>query len=513
MLGALTLLGAATTLACSAAAARHPYFVALIEGVPPGLDPVGAEDSRINNPSLNLYNALVQYRPGTMDLETELAESAALSEDGLRHTFRLRRDVRFHDGSEVDAHDVKYTVDRMVALGIGVYTYMTLVTGAEVIDDHAVDILLSAPYPGLMPALTHLYVLNADLVRSHDEGGDWAQRWLQDHEAGSGPYQLVSFEAQQRYTIERFPDYYKGWEGQHIDTAIFRAIRSESTRRIALENGDADWIYLASADAFEAMRDVSGLTLNREPTLNQLYFAFNTEAEPLGDVRVRRALALAYDYEGHVEHLLHGNAVVAHGMLPDGASCYEPGTPPSRHDLQEARRLLAEAGYPEGGFELSMAFEGTTSETAFFLLLQAGAAELGITLNALDIEFDVKVANYASLDTATDLGTIWIYVPSPDPHQYLYRLAHSSQAGNGGRNFAFYSNPRVDELLDIAVSEMDSKSRCELYGEAMQILQEDMPFTPVVTMVALSAQRDYVRGYVPTKAHPLTQNIYGMWLE
>ena len=89
----------------------------------------------------------------------------------------------------------------------------------------------------------------------------------------------------------------------------------------------------------------------------------------------------------------------------------------------------------------------------------------------------------------------------------------SSQAGNGGRNFAFYSNPRVDELLDIAVSEMDSKSRCELYGEAMQILQEDMPFTPVVTMVALSAQRDYVRGYVPTKAHPLTQNIYGMWLE
>ena len=175
MLGALTLLGAATTLACSAAAARHPYFVALIEGVPPGLDPVGAEDSRINNPSLNLYNALVQYRPGTMDLEMELAESAALSEDGLRHTFRLRRDVRFHDGSEVDAHDVKYTVDRMVALGIGVYTYMTLVTGAEVIDDHAVDILLSAPYPGLMPALTHLYVLNADLVRSHDEGGDWAQ--------------------------------------------------------------------------------------------------------------------------------------------------------------------------------------------------------------------------------------------------------------------------------------------------------------------------------------------------
>ena len=124
------------------------------------------------------------------------------------------------------------------------------------------------------------------------------KRWLQDHEAGSGPYQLVSFEAQQRYTIERFPDYYKGWEGQHIDTAIFRAIRSESTRRIALENGDADWIYLASADAFEAMRDVSGLTLNREPTLNQLYFAFNTEAEPLGDVRVRRALALAYDYEG-----------------------------------------------------------------------------------------------------------------------------------------------------------------------------------------------------------------------
>lgn len=488
-------------------------FVALIEGAPPGLDPIGAEDSRINNPALNLYNSLIQYRPGTMELEMELAESAVLSPDGLRHTFRLREGVRFHDGSTVGAADVAYTIERTVALGIGVYAYMSLIAGAEIIDERTVAILLSAPYPGLLPALSHLYILNAKLVRAHEQDGDWGQRWLQNHEAGSGPYRLASFEAQQGYTIERFSDYFKGWAGKHIDSAVFRMIQAEGTRRMALENGDADWIYLSSADSFEALRGVDGLVLNREPTLNQLYFAFNTQTEQLRDPRVRRALALAYDYSGHVAHLRHGNAVIARGPLPDGAGCYDPTTPPARTDLDEARELMSAAGYPEGGFELSMAFEGTTGETDFFLLLQAGAADLGITLTALDIEFDAKVANYASLETATDVGTIWIYVSSPDPHQYLFRLAHSSQAGNGGRNFAFYSSARVDRLLDDAVSEMDSALRCDMYREAMEILRNDMPFTPVVTMVALSAQRDYVRGYNPTKGHPLTQNVYPMWLE
>ena len=510
----LALLVAATSLACPPA--RSPgrsHFVALIEGVPPGLDPVGAEDSRVNNPALNLYNTLSQYLPGTLELELELAVEEELSADGLRHTFRLREGVLFHDGSELDSTDVKYSIDRMLTLRIGVYMYMTLIAGAEVVDDHTVVILLSAPYPGLLSALSHLYVVNADLVRSREEDGDWGQRWLQNHEAGSGPYRLVSFQPQQQYTIEGFPEYFKGWEGEHIETATFRMIQSEGTRRLALENGDADWVYLSSADSFEALRGVEGLVLNQEPTLNQLFFTFNTQADFLSDSRVRQALALAYDYRGHVEYLARGNALRARGFLPEGTTCFDDGSPPARMDLAEARRLMAEAGYPDGGFELSMAFEGTTGETPFFLILQAGAAELGITLTALDIEFDAKVANYDSLETATDVGTIWSYVPSPDPHHYLFRLAHSSQAGQGGRNFAFYSNPAVDDLLESAVSELDPTLRCDLYREAMEILQNDVPFTPVVTMVALSAQREYVRGYISTKAHPLTQNVYTMWLE
>jgi len=511
---ALAIVLLATSLACIDVRIRSPSrFVALIEGAPPGLDPIGAEDSRINNAALNLYNSLIQYRPGSMELEMELAESTTLSPDGLRQTFRLREGVRFHDGSIVSAGDVAYTIERTVALGIGVYAYMPLIAGAEILDRRTVAILLSAPYPGLLPALSHLYILNADLVRAHEQDGDWGQRWLQNHEAGSGPYRLVSFEAQQSYTIERSPDYFKGWAGKHIDSAVFRVIQSEGTRRMALESGDADWIYLSSADSFEALRGVDGLVLNREPTLNQLYFAFNTQTEQLRDPRVRRALALTYDYRGHVAHLMNGNAVIARGLLPDGVGCFDPATPPERTDLDEARRLMSAAGYPDGGFELIMAFEGTTGETDFFRLLQAGAADLGVTLKALDIEFDAKVANYASLETATDVGTIWIYVPSPDPHQYLFRLAHSSQAGNGGRNFAFYSSARVDQLLEDAVSETDESLRCGMYQEVMDILRDDMPFTPVVTMVALSAQRSYVRGYAPTKAHPLTQNVYLMWLE
>lgn len=497
-------------LACAPAGERT-HLVLLTEGIPPTLDPVAALDSRVDNPIINLYSALVQYTPGTTELHPDLAESYKVSEDGRRYVFTLRDDARFHDGTPVLAEDVEYTIERMLALKIGVWAYLTPVIGAEVIDPRRVAVDLQAPFPGFLGAMTRLYIANGDLIRANEFEGDFGQRWLQTHDAGAGPYRLVSFQPEQQFTVERFPEYHGGWGERHIESAVFRVIREEVARRIALVNGDADWIYLSSADTLEALADEPGIVVNRDPTLNQAYIAFNTESEHLADARVRRALALSYDYQGHFEHLMRGNAEWPYGVLPARGECASPESPRPRTDLEAARRLIAEAGIEPGRIELTMAFEGTTGETPIFEILRSGAAKLGIRVNAVDIEWDAKAANYSRLETSTDIGTIWLFAPGPEAHHFLYSLAHSGQAGNGGNNFAWYQNPEMDALLDAAAEELDAERRCALYRQVETLWLADMPFAVSFTMVEMSAQRDDLYGYSVSLGHPLTQNLYPMW--
>ena len=157
---------------CSPTAERS-YLVILTEGIPPTLDPLAALDSRVDNPVINLYSALVQYIPGTTDLSLDLAESYDVSDDGRRYVFTLRPDAVFHDGTPVRAVDVKYSIDRMLTLKTGVWAYLTPVSGAEILGHRDVAINLYEPFHGLLGALTRFYVANSKLVRSNEFQGTW----------------------------------------------------------------------------------------------------------------------------------------------------------------------------------------------------------------------------------------------------------------------------------------------------------------------------------------------------
>lgn len=483
-------------------------LVLATEGSPPTFDPLLAgSDSRVNTPSINLYNALFQVSPGTTQVEPELAENYEIAEDGLSYTFTLRPGVLFHDGSEVTAEDVKYTIDRMLALRVGTYRNLGSIDSAEVMDTHVVRVNLTTPFPAMIQALTRLYILNASAVQANERDGDWGQTWLQNNEAGSGPYRLVSFQPEQQFTIEAFPEYFKSWHNDHVKRAIFRVIREESTRRLALARGEVDWISIGSADTYNEVRTLPEIEAVSSPTLNQLYFAFNTQHEHLSDTRIRQALALAYDYKGHAEIIRQGFADVARGPLPSGIPCFDESLPPSATDLERARTLLAEAGYPNGGFTIEMAYQGTSpEETAAMQLMQAGAGALGITVRPLAVEWPAKVDLFSEPGTAPAMGTIWIYPGYPDADVFLFPIGHSSQAGQ--LNFAYYRNDIFDHLIMRARSEQDAEARCDLYRQAQQIWVEDVPYANVVVGQTLSAWRNYVQGYLSSPSHALTVNVY-----
>ena len=182
-----------------------------VEGSPPTFDPAGAgTDSRVDTPSLNLYNALVQHKLGTAEIEPELATEWEVSEDGLSYTFTLRDDVTFHDGTPLTSADVVYTFERLMALKRGSYRNIAAVTGVEAPDEQTVVLKLDAPFPALVQALTRIYIVNSALVKANEQDGDFGETWLNDHDAGSGPYVLTSFEPEQQFTIEAFPGVLEG---------------------------------------------------------------------------------------------------------------------------------------------------------------------------------------------------------------------------------------------------------------------------------------------------------------
>jgi peptide/nickel transport system substrate-binding protein len=311
--------------------------------------------------------------------------------------------------------------------------------------------------------------------------------------------------------MEKFPDYFKGWEGSHADKVIFRVFKEEATRRLALESGEIDWATVGSADVYNAISKVQGIKTYADATLNQLYFALNFENKYLKDVRVRKAIALAYDYKGHVEQARSGFAVIAKGVLPPQIPCFDESMQESANNLEEAKKLMAEAGYATGGFELDMAYQGTMAEeVAAFQIMQAGLLELGITVKAMPVEWPAKVAAYSTKETAPALGTIWIYPSYPDPDEYLFLLASSTQVGGGGLNFSWYKSDKMDEYLNSGRKEVDKAKRCEFYKQAQKLWIEDRPYVDVVVGKALSASRDYVEGFIWTPSHSFAQDTYLM---
>jgi peptide/nickel transport system substrate-binding protein len=493
---------------------EEPSTMVLIpENYPTTLDPISAGESDADLVGMSMYNTLMQVNPLTGELEPELAESYKWSEDGLAITFNLRKGVKFHDGSELTAADVKYTVDRMLALKVGVYSILSSLTGAEVVDDYTVVINLNAPFPALLMALSRLYIVNGDLVKENERGGDWGVTWLVDHEAGSGPYYWSSSKVQEEFVLERFPDYFKGWQGKHVDRAIFRIIKEDASKQLALQAGEADWALMFDAENWQALSQVPGILAESHPTQNVLYIVVNNQNQYLKDVRIRKALSYVYDYQGHVKSIALGQAEVARGPMPSDVPCFDDSIPPMETNLDKAKELLAEAGYPNGGLEFEMLVDNNPREVATGELMAAQAAKVGITIKPIAMEWTARIDIWSDQATAPGMGTEYIYAAYADPHQSLYPLLHSSAAGSGGYNFGWYQNTQMDQLLDAGRAELDPVKRCELYKQAQQLFMEDMAYIPVIVEKGLTATRDYVKGPHWAPAHSFVISLYDTYLE
>jgi len=463
----------------------------------------------------NVYEKLVHYITAEDRFVPQLATSWSVSEDGLVWTFELRRGVKFHTGNEFNAYAVKYSLERTKNMGAGPAFILDPIKEINVIDDYTVQIVLeySAPLLSILASPYGAFIM--DPVVTEEKGGDW---FYEGHDAGTGPYVLKEWNKAENYVVlEKFEEYWGGWEGKHFDRVIIKMVEDPTTARHMLEAGEVDWVEMLPYEHIEALKGNPNIKITVTHSFQNLFAFFNTERYPLNITKVRQALSYAFPYDAVIEHVLHGYGVQARGAIPHGMWAYTDELPQYTYDLDKARKLLEEAGFPEGfdrPLELTYC-AGDENERRVAELWAAELAKLGITLNIRAMPWDEQWAKAKGPPEYRQDIFVMYWWPDVcgDPYTYLYNQFHSEEVPYFG--MAYWKNATFDALIDEAyrISGIDKEKAKQLYFEAQKILVEEAPAVFIYDQDFVRAMRADLQGYVDDPSYPHVVFWYNCYRE
>ena len=432
------------------------------------VDPHGQTTTLVYNVMRHVYETLV-WVDGEGNVIPWLATSWEVSPDGLVWTFKLRKGVMFHDGTELDAYTVKANVDRWINPKVKVPTRSQLgpIKGAEVVDKYTVRIILERPYGPFLRALAnYLLITSKAAIEKVNVTGTITEP------VGTGPFVFKKWEKGKLIVLEAFDRYWG--EKPKVKRIEWRIIPEASTREAALLAGDVDVAFLPPPADIEALKKNPNVVV-LTPVTNRIIFVPLNPRGPLADPRVRQALNYAIDKEAIVKEVLFGLGVVADSPVPPHFFGYAKMTP-YEYDPEKARRLLAEAGYPNG-FKMIL-----LHPTGRYLQDKQVAEAIQAYLREVGIEVELRTMDWPSFVRALirpleekDYDAVLIgWGPAvADAHFTLYPQYHSAEQTPHGLGLTHYNNSVVDELLTKAMTEIDEGVRKDLYREAIEIIWRD----------------------------------------
>jgi peptide/nickel transport system substrate-binding protein len=422
--------------------------------------------------SMNVYDRLVTFgrKPqgngfvfdyGT--IRGELAESYTVSPDGLKITFKLKKDAKFHDGSPVTADDVKWSLDRHVSSKS--LAASQLATGSltkpeqfRVIDPLTFEVTLEKPDRFALPNLAVVYaiIINSKLAKSKATAEDpWAQAWLKDNTAASGAYTVEAFKPGEQAVLKRNEDWKGAADGKPapFKRIIMQTVPEAATRGSLVEKGDADISIDLSASDVLSLEGKAKLKVVSTPQFNAFTLvAFNNKTAPYDNVKVRQAIAAALPYEDMFKaSIFQRGAPLFHGTwtgAPDKSLFPQPM--PFKQDLARAKALLAEAGFPNG-FDTTFSFNVGSAQVSEPLaaLIKESLAKVGIKVEIQKVP-DAQMSTMVSekkLPFLAEASIAWL--PSTD---YFFRVFFN---GDQRWNYSSWANPEIAALTEKARFELD----------------------------------------------------------
>ena len=427
---------------------------------------------------LNLYDALYRWQGNPPEIVPWLAEGYKVSEGGLKWTFKLRKGVKFHDGSELTAEAVQFSIERLLSLGQGASSLFSLVIKkgtTRVIDKFTVEFSLSKPYSPFLTFVPELYIVNPKICKANEVDNDWGSKWLAGHEAGSGCYQLSSYNAAVGFTITRFKGHFMGWKGKHVDEVEFRTIREIASKVLALQKGEIhstdSWL---PAEQIDKLQKDPNINVLREPSMRLFVLAMHCQRPPFDDVHIRKAISYAFDYEGFIKEVMGGK--VSRNPVPVPMNLW--GAPKDvkgyEYNLEKAKQELAMA---KTKIDRPIQFAANVNIATFKqagLILQNGLSQLGIKLDVIEDTWPVLTGRATKIETSPDMWGYTISTFYPDPNNWIGEMYNSANHGMW-KSSSWYKNPKVDELLNKALIVVGKEERRKLYEDACRLVVEDAP--------------------------------------
>jgi len=458
-----------------------------LDGSPGDLDPHSQYELRSTLAVRGPYEGLIALRGGATDeFDGILAERWETNDDQSVWTFHLRPGVTFQDGSPCDAEAVRASYERLLTMQKGAFNVIArFVTDPKMVsapDPGTVIFDLGRPQPLFAAALASTYspqVVNVKVALQHEEDGDWGNAWMQLNAegTGTGPYRIVQFEPGELLIMERYEDYWGGWEGPHFDRIIVRVVEEAETTRQLIERGEVDILDRLSTGV-EAIADFEqnpDLKVDRRTTTEVEYYIM-TVAGPLATPEARQAMCYAFPYQEVLEGVYLGYAKQARGPVAEQLRGFSPETFQYTTDLDKARELFTTAGVAEGT-EITL-MQRAGASTTIAELLQENLQQLGMQLTIEAVEsatFGATIYGDAPAEERPHL-MLWSWWPDyNDAWNHLYPQVSCDQWGSRGTNGGFYCNERVEELLAEAKDATDENAYYAAIEEVQQILSRDDP--------------------------------------
>lgn len=457
------------------------------------------------------YDSLLEYEPGGLEVRPALATDWEVSDDGLTFTVTLREGATFHDGSAVDAEAVKVSFERLLAINQGPATVAQGIASVAAPDDRTVVFTLDQQdvyFAGVLPKLP---IVSREALEEHQRADDpWAEEWFSTNEAGSGPYVLSSL-APTEIRLEAYDNYWREFEPGTPTTVTLRTDPDVTTAVQLMCQGQVDMIGGIGTDQTDQAAACDGVKTVEQTQYSVRTVFFNQNSNgPVSDVLVRQAIALAFDYQSYWDYF-NGRASPATGPVPPHAGNIGPGYPEIHQDLAEARRLLAEAGYPDGGLSLSyLGISGLAFTEFLGTLLQQNLAELGIELEQTYVRWPQMVSLQSDPDTAHDLAFLSLSMVTPDPTSMLRSgYITDSWASNGGYNWAYYTNATVDELTARVSSIQDEDERAQTIHEIIgQIIDDQVAMWLMLPTIYQPVREEWDVKYEPMDANVMVRFFF-----
>lgn len=451
------------------------------------------------------YETLVTFPDAdASSIDPLLASDWTVSEDGLTYTFTLREGAVFASGNPVTADDVVFSINRLKNLKSSPAFLADTITSVEATDASTVVFTLTAPDPSFLSILPNSAFQVTDSVLIRENGGtdaadaettDTAESFLNNTSAGSGPYLLESWQPLVETVLVRNPNY-QG-DAPYFDRVIVTNIPEAATQKIALEAGDIDIALDLTADQIAPLEGNADIAIYSGPANITHFLLMNADPEiggPVSNPLVQKAIRLALDYEGY--KTLWGGIAPGSNLAYGIAGAFGPEQALTR-DLDAAKALLAEAGYPDG-FEITLSypdfsFQGVNMNTNA-QKIQSDLAEVGITVTLNVGELQVSLEEYRN--GLQGFG-YWFWGPDKlDPVDFLSFLPGGKVAEERAKWLAANADADLLELIDQARTETDQDARLDLYGQLQAYAQESGAFAPFNQPDIQTAFRANLQGYI-----------------